>query len=150
MHTELHFSLHDLRNFVGKSFSELKAYTSNLAKGLRVATSGRYDDTKFFIEDARGNPALQVLFLSDRLSFWNARSGTSVYLQGEGSEPSVFTPEMLEAINVAVKYVGNCYHQCMVCGRWLTDWNRFTSYDFSGLACERCYNPKVHLPPNSK
>jgi hypothetical protein len=140
-----------MKDWIDKPFTELKQEMEDLFRKVKDAANYRWGNTHFFIGSFEGKPALKMLFMSDRVSFWNTKDGKCVYLNGKGPAPEKVTKEFIAAVVVVINAVESGLKQCTSCYEWKNpNVSKFTMYDFAGQACQECYNPKKHLPPDTR
>lgn len=112
-------------------------------ESLRVASKDAigyfWDNSHFYIDDIYGRSALLFFVSQDgsTLHLWEARSGTSV-----GDFEAI-----PDDIRTMIDEAGEGKVRCAVGGEWTKEWKRFS---FAGAVCPEHYDPKVHLPPDTR
>lgn len=134
---------------------ELSAYTSFrdmyekldiLRVKVKQATGYRPDNQHYYFYDVGG-----VLCLPFILT--NTVNNIAISLYAWTGSQYLFHYEDWELFkkmlpNILDK-VSKGYLWCDVCNKWKKDYS-FQSYSYSGVVCKKCYNPKKHLPPDTK
>jgi hypothetical protein len=143
MEPQIHFSTSDIRKWEGKATYQLHEEMDSLRVKVRDASGYRWDNSHFFIDDGFGKPALKVLFYGDGISFWNARNGVAL----DTFTRLTWAADTSEAIREWVDKIEKGLTRCQDCKGWVKHINHF---DFAGGVCDKCYNPKIHLPPDTR
>jgi hypothetical protein len=141
---EIHFDYLEHEKWINKPLSQLYKEMDELRKKVKVASGYTWDNSHFFINSIYGRPALQVGFYNGSISFWNAETGTSI------DSFSEFGREESNKVNEWISHIEKHEIQCNDCGEWVKKSEEGQYYSFAGFVCNKCYNPKVHLPPNTK
>lgn len=143
MHPEIHFGYREHIDWTKKPLKELYVEMEELRKKVRQASGYTWDNSHFFINSIYGKPALQVLFSEDSLSFWNAETGSSM-----GSFEQ-YTNDEAREVSDWISHIEEHEIQCNQCKEWVKNKDGHY-YSFTGFVCNKCYNPKVHLSPNTR
>ena len=123
------------------SFEDLYNYLEDKRKRVKEALDYSWDNRHFYMTDSYGNPVLQVGPFKDDVSFWNAQNGRSIKtITDYGELMSGVFVEWLDNIQKGLT-------RCCVCGQWRED---YKSFSFAGAVCSDCYDPDVHIPPDSR
>ncbi len=115
---------------------------------VKEASGYRWDNPHWFFDDSRGKPAIQFIICHNQkdgyvMSLWNAVTGTSIK---ESIKDPVWTPEHSKLIRGLSEKIADDLVQCLECGEWVP---KYIHYSFAGAVCEKCYDPKKHLPPDT-
>jgi hypothetical protein len=144
MEPQIHFSNTEPSHWTKKSLKELNKEMDALRIEIKNATKYTWDNTHFYIDSIFGRPALQVGFYEKDISFWNAETGTSM-----GSFDK-FTDEEYAKVRDWIHHIEDREVMCCECEKWVPDKTQGHHYSFAGFVCNKCYDPKVHLPPDTR
>jgi len=139
---QIHFDYMHHDKWVGRNLKELHREMEGLRIRIKKATNYGWDNSQFFIDDMYGHPALSVQFSHyGTITFWNARNGCSIETFGKfGKEEAGTVSDWIEKISEGLT-------QCNECKKWVKE---YVHYSFAGAVCKKCYNPKKHLPPDTR
>ncbi len=163
MKPEIHFDYLEPKRWEGKSIRQLYDEMNELRKKVKEAIGYQYDNSHFFINDCYGRLALIISFYEKGIHFWNAKNGCAmdsflvpsdknkILTQIIGTESVIesneFTSFMSELIYEWTRKIEDGFTQCCDCKKWVKE---YISYSYAGVVCKECYNPKVHLPPDTR
>lgn len=135
------FDKYQLNRWTSLSMLELHEELEKLRKNVKGATDYHWDNTHFYISDIYGKLALQFQTSRSSISFWNARNSRFI---------RDFTEVTDEVVKTIFDYIYQIEHgktMCGACQKWVSDYKTFS---FAGAVCFDCYDPKVHLPPDTR
>ena len=145
MEPQIHFNTNDVREWEGKAYSQLHKEMDSLRIKVRDASGYRWDNSHFYIDDGFGKPAIKVLFHDGGISFWNAINGVALATYcGE-----MCVSGLVSAIQYWIDKIERGLAQCQECKGWVKC-EAIHQFDFAGGVCDKCYNPKKHLPPDTR
>ena len=138
MNPAVHYTVRDLR---GKPLKDLYEEVEQNRISVKEALGYRWDNNNNYVTDIYSRPTLKfsVHYDGSGISFWDASGCASI---GNFSE----VPEDLEDI---ARRVGDGKLRCNSCGAWHPK-DEMKRYSFAGVVCQGCYDPKRHLPPDTK
>lgn len=138
----VHLNYAWLGEIAGQNGKQVERELESIRDKIGKACSYPWDNSHFYICDITGTPVLTVHVNGDSLHLWAANGGHSI---GEWSI-SALTKEQARKI---VDEVSNGNFLCPDCGKW-KDASKKKTYSFAGAVCPKCYNPKRHLPPDTR
>lgn len=86
-------------------------------------------------------PSLVMHVFRDSVDIWELRTGRSIKCFDH-----VPTDKDLSCIIEQVESGKSC---CNKCGGWF-NWQDMKGYSFAGVVCSSCFDPKQHLPPDTR
>lgn len=142
MFPAIHFNWIEIERWSEEGLPALYRHTERLRKALKKATDYTWDNSHFYIEDLFGKVVLTVQFHPELVSFWIYRTGVSA---------AMFNAKTLtaEALKDLVANASKNLTPCNACGKWIPN-DKVKHYSFAGGVCPKCYNPKRHLPPDTR
>ena len=132
---------------------EVAVEAEKLREELALATDYPWGNTHFVLEASSGQPGLQLQWTNDgahcdgSFGVWSARTNTAVVTVSAAEfdiDNRLTTAHLLEdwADKAAEGQI-----RCAECKNWSHTWKHFS---YAGSVCLRCFNPKKHLPPDSR
>lgn len=111
------------------------------SRGAAAGCNQFATNSKILITNNYGKPVLTALFWLNSIDLWNYKTGSSI---GTWDDIPLELPIIVENLTNGLEY-------CPECRVW---WNgtkiqrihqiKMIHYSFAGVACENCYNPKIH------
>ncbi len=140
---ELHFDYMAPRTWKrdGLTLGQIAAELDRLRRAAKSAVDYQWDNTHFVIDSLYGRPAVHFTVDPSCVSLWEANHGR--YL---GTFPD-FPADLEVWINRHI--AENSEVLCGECGKWVHR-NKWIAFSFAGAVCQACYDPKKHLPPDSR
>ncbi len=140
---ELHFSYlaaQTWRKRDGLTLGQIAAELERLRVAAKTAVGYWADNTHFIFDDLYGHAAVifQVYADTPHVALWEANHGTWL---GHFDD---FPPDLAVWMN---DHIAKGEVKCGECGQWIKE---YVQYDFAGAVCQSCYDPKKHLPPDSR
>jgi hypothetical protein len=142
MYPAAHYYISDFQErkshgFEWKLLMNISKMLENDRRRLRKAVNYQWDNSHSYILNACGKPVLQVQCYTQLFVLWNVSNGVQIFAND-------YVPDnLVEMLDKAGKNLTLCK-----CGRWIEN-NLVKHYSFAGGVCPRCYNPKIHLPPDT-
>jgi hypothetical protein len=146
MTPQIHFDYTEPRNWIGKTFVQIKNEMENLRIAIKNASGYFWDSQNFFIDDISGKPALRVQFWPDNISLWNATNGRGIQTI-QSDENGIFTEDDYNKLYTCVVKVANGFTQCASCNDWVKE---YKPYSFAGAVCLTCFDPERHKGPDTR
>jgi|WetSurSiteA1Bulk_404760.scaffolds.fasta_scaffold00108_33 hypothetical protein len=135
-----------LNGWVEKTIPELHEEITKLKDDLCKVCKHLYSvNVKVLITGIYGRPCIQVGVYNNAISFWNYTTGAAI-TSFSSEEWDSDREGYIERVKSWVKYIDEGLNFCQVCGYWKKDHHQF---GFAGSACDMCYDPKIHLPPDT-
>ena len=122
------------------TFKQLYDQTEKLRIAAKKALGYTWDNTHFHVADGWGMVALQIQFDQEGISVWDVAGRDMPYIEKLDDKTIKFYRNALDKIHEG-------YMHCNQCGKWV---KKGRHYGYCGFACNKCYDPKVHLPPDSR
>jgi hypothetical protein len=132
--------IEQVKYFVGKSISELDNEMEILRYKVQKA-SGYLNANSHFRITMHGKPLMKIGFYTGEISVWNFKTGDA--LVTFKSDLTMVDVTMLKDF---CKKIEEGLQLCLECQKWVKEGK---GYSYAGFVCWDCYNPKVHLPPDS-
>jgi len=146
---ELHFDYLHPREWNGKKTKDVAIEVNDMEQKMKKAIGYNWANHHVYIDDICGKPAISIQFYDrndhcqNHVDMWNARNGVSM-----GSfDGDIWLPEWSDMIDKWCWEINKGLTMCNKCGKWVKEINH---YSFAGGVCNKCYNPKVHLGPDTR
>lgn len=141
MYPAIHFDYLEAEKWAGQDTTVLYQQMDHLRKKVKYATNYNWDNSHFYITSLFGKIILEVGFYPSSFALWSYTSGIHI-----GSfEPATITRAEIKNI---VKQTTDNKSPCYQCKQWIAN-EKLVRFGFTGGVCKKCYNPKVHLPPDT-
>lgn len=138
----IHYNYTFLSSLAGKDGEEIAKQMEKVRGKAGKAVDYPWGNSHDYICDITGTPILTVHVSRDSLHLWAVRGHHSI---GEFSIAKM-TKKLAEEI---MDKVADDKFLCPGCGKWI-DVAKKKTYSFAGAVCPKCYNPKKHLPPDTR
>jgi|SRR5215471_4456911 len=149
MYPQIHFNYLEPATWLGRSTKELRLEMEALRRQIKDAVGYQWDSTHFYIDNIYGRPALQIDFYDreEAIPAWNALNGRAIHMPA--APEGIITKEIVKALSEAQHKVTEGFTQCNVCYEWISA-EAMNPFSFAGAVCDGCYDPKRHLPPDTR
>jgi hypothetical protein len=111
-----------------------------LRKAVKKATGYQWDNNHFLIEDDYRGPQMIWSMYDGEVHLWSFPFERSL---GYHKLDSTFMPFLKEALS----QLRQGKMLCSDCRKWVKE---YVSFSYAGAVCKRCYDPKKHLPPDTR
>ena len=139
---EITFDYMEHNEWVGYQFKDIKKQAHKLRVAIKESINYFWSNSHFKIKNIYGKPVISVLFNDNSIDLWNFVTGDGLFtLSGE-----YFTVQHKNRLSEAINKISKGYRRCNQCGLWVREGK---TYSFAGFVCSDCYNPKIHLPPDT-
>jgi hypothetical protein len=148
----LHYTT--LKEWINKDLIVICELLEGLKKSVKNGSGYRCDNSNFEITDISGRTVLTLLpmvvhkikskNLYGSLRFWNYKTGTSL-----GGFNRNFTQQNYDKVIEWVENISENRDKCNKCGKWIPN-GTGRRYSFAGMVCKACYDPQIHLPPDTR
>lgn len=128
------------------SLEEMSLFLEEKRLALKRAVDYRWDNDNFYLCDARGVPRLSFIVSEGALHMWDVTGTQSVY-NFPKSEWDSNRLGCSRLIDEALTNTEKGLSRCQECGKWVASGKKFA---FAGYVCDSCFNPAVHLPPDTR
>jgi len=133
----LYFDKYQIQHWP-KNLKVLHEQMEALRIRVKEATGYTWDNCHYFITDVYGKPAISISFYSDGVNLWSAVTGTSL------GNLETLDHKLIETF---VEEIQDGRDRCCQCEKWFS--KPLKRYSYAGAVCPGCYNPKVHLTPDT-
>lgn len=140
MEAVLHFNQYELPSWRGK-LNALELYIDKVSVPIVKATGQIASKCHTVLDNTSGQAALKLLVMRGEITFWNVNSGATIATFKDIPSSKEIT-EMLDNVDAGKD-------KCDMCGHWFQT-KDMKSFSFAGIVCKKCYNPRKHLPPDTR
>ena len=137
------------KHWKGHSFKEVAKTLNQMEEQIKDSVSYPWGNSHIYIQNIYGELTLKVMFSKTfftkncyNIFFWNAKTGDAL----PGFYGEYFTQKHIEKINNLIKGVTEDKRLCNNCEKWVTEGK---SYGFVGFVCNECFDPEIHLNPDT-
>ena len=122
-----------------------------IRKEIKHAACYFWDDLHLYLTDEYGRPAMKALISKTTISIWDVKHSISL-----GDFHSIAEYEAFFIQNrtykggpSGIEKLQNGLLPCNMCRQWI-EFKDGHRYSYAGFVCKTCYDPKKHLPPDTR
>lgn len=131
------------KRWVGRTLVSIRDELEVLRVKAKSAVNYMWDNSHYRITDIYGQSSISFLVAVKDFYMWSVSNK-------QWLPPFVGNIFTSEAYSHITKFLDGLHEHKAYCLGCKTFVDEYKSYDFSGAVCLKCYDPKKHLPPDTR